>query len=250
MKIEQLKKDVLRYHFDPRPGYQFAETIVAIISEDKALLIDTGFDFQMKEVVADLKEKGITTQQIVLTHFHTDHIEGLRVLPKLPIYGSSKFQETLNMFTPKSDHGLFTPTVRVDQPTEVTFGEHRITLVPSPGHSACGMMAKVNNELLFIGDELMAIPDGTPLLPTADWNDFKRHLASLERLKEYGEFPTIVPSHGPVFEGGRLLVEIQKRQAYMNAIETSNGKVSYADASRASGCDFAHQEFHERNCLR
>jgi len=250
MKTEQLKENVIRYHFDPQPGHQFAVTITALINEDKAFLIDTGYEAQVKEVMADLEAKGLTLEGVILTHFHNDHAEGLRALPKLPLYGSSKFQETLTMFTPRADHSRFTPTVKIEQPQDITFGFHRITLIPSPGHSACGMMVKLNDDLLLIGDELMAIPDGTPLLPSADWNDFKRHLASLERLKAYSTIPTIVPSHGPVFEGGQLREEIQKRYAYMNAIETSNGKVSYADASRASGCDFAHNEWHERNCLR
>jgi len=250
MKTEQLKENVIRYHFDPRMHYKFAEVIVAIIDGDKALLIDTGYEEQAKEVVADLKEKGIEVEQIILTHFHSDHVEGLRALPKLPIYGSSKFQETLNMFTPKSDHHLFTPTVKIDQATEITFGGHRLTLTPLPGHSACGMLVNLDDEVLFIGDELMAIPDGTPLLPSADWNDFKRHLVSLEQLKEYSHFPIVVPSHGPVFAGEKLLAEIEKRSAYITAIEASNGKVSYAEASQACGCEFAHAEWHERNCLR
>ena len=251
MKIKKLKEDVIHYIFEPRPNRNWSESVIVIINEDKAILIDAGFDFQIEKVLADLNEKSIKIEKIILTHFHDDHMDGLRILPKVPIYGSSRFQETLDKWTPKNEHHIFTPTVVIDKPREFTFGKYRLTLIPLSGHSVCGMLININNEFLHVVDEIMFSPDGIPMLPSADGNEFKRHLESLDRLRTYsGDFPLIIPAHGPVFSGEKLEEEIRKRYTYIKALVESSGNISYEDAIKDCNCTFVHSEWHEGNCKK
>jgi len=248
MRIEKLKEDVIHYTFEPRPNRNWSESVTVLINGNKAILIDAGFDFQIEKVLADLNEKNIKIEKIILTHFHDDHMEGLKVLPKVPIYGSSRFQETLDKWTPKNEHHFFTPTVVIEQSQEFTFGKHKLTLIPLPGHSVCGMLVNINDEFLHVVDEVMFSPDGVPMLPSADGNDFKRHLESLDQLKQYHDFTTIIPAHGPVFSGEKLEEEIRKRYTYISNLVESNGDISYEDAIRDCNCTFVHSEWHEGNC--
>lgn len=249
MKIEKLREDIIHYIFEPRPNRNWSEAITVILNEDKALLIDAGFDYQIEKVLVDLKGRKIEIEKIIITHFHDDHMDGLKILPKVPIYGSNKFQETLNKWTPMSEHLKFTPTVVVDRSQELIFGKHKLTLTPLPGHSVCGMLVNINDEFLHVGDEIMFSPDGVPMLPSADGNDFKRHLESLDKLREYrGKFLFIIPAHGPVFNGEKLEEEIRKRYAYINALIKSNRNISYEEAIKDCNCTFVHSEWHEGNC--
>jgi len=251
MKIEKLREGIIHYTFEPRPNRNWSESVTVIINEDKAILIDAGFDFQIEKVLADLNKRKIEIEKIIITHFHEDHMEGLRILPKVPIYGSSRFQETLDKWTPKNEHDLFTPTVRIEHPQELIFGKHKLTLISLPGHSVCGMLVNINDEFLHIADEVMFSPVGVPMLPSADGNDFKRHLASLDKLRAYsGDFSLIIPAHGPVFSGEKLEEEIEKRYAYISAIAHSNGNISYEDAIKDCNCTFVHSEWHEGNCKK
>ena len=249
MKIEKLKEDVIHYIFESRPKRNWSESVTVIINEDRAILIDAGFDYQVEKVLADLNEKSIIIEKIIISHFHDDHMDGLRVLPKVPIYGSSRSGETLDIWTPKDEHDLFSPTVVIEQPQELIFGKHKLTLIPLPGHSVCGMLVNINDEFLHIADEIMFSPFGTPMLPSADGNDFKRHLESLDKLRAYdGEFPFIIPAHGPVFSGDKLEEETRKRYAYIRAIVDNNGNISYEEAIKDCNCTFVHSEWHEGNC--
>ena len=249
MKIKELREDIIHYIFEPRPNRNWSESVIVIFYDNKAILIDAGFDYQIEKVLADLKKREIAIEKIIITHFHDDHMEGLKIGPKVPIYGSHRFQETLDKWTPKHEHHIFTPTVVIDKPQELTFGKHKLTLIPLPGHSVCGMLVNINDEFLHVVDEIMFSPDGVPMLPSADGNDFKRHLESLDELRVYcGKFSTIVPGHGPVFNGEQLEEEIEKRYAYIKAMVKSNGNISYEEATKDCGCTFVHSEWHEGNC--
>jgi glyoxylase-like metal-dependent hydrolase (beta-lactamase superfamily II) len=246
MKIEKLKEDMIHYIFETGPNKIWTESVTVIVNKNKAILIDAGYEFQIEKVLADLHKKGIEIEKVIITHFHEDHMRGLNILPKVPIYGSSRFQETLDKWTPKNEHDIFTPTVMIDKPQELIFGKYKLTLIPFPGHSVCGMLININDEFLHVVDELMFSQDGIPLLPSSD--DFKRHLESLDKLRKYSDFTTLIPSHGPVFNGGRLEEEIGKRYAYINALIMSNGNISYEEAIKDCNCIFPHSEWHEGNC--
>lgn len=247
MDKQELVKSIIHYTFEPQSNRHFGTSVTAILSGNKAVLIDTAYGFQASELLADLVENGIEIDRIIITHFHDDHMQGLKVLPKVPVYGNDRFQKTLDMWTPKDEHGLFTPAVLISKPQTLAFGEHLLTLIPFPGHSLCGMIVKIDGRFLHIADELMFSPDGVPLLPSADGNDFARHLHSLDRLREYTMF-SLIPSHGPVFGGEKLEEEIKSRTMYMNALVQSDKSISYEDATKDCGCTFLHSEWHIGNC--
>jgi len=247
MKKQELTKSIVHYVFDPQPEMHFATSVTAVFSGNKAMLIDAACEDQLKEVLDEFAAKDIEVEKVIISHFHDDHMEGLKLLPKATVYGSSHFQHTLDLWTDKEEHRYFTPAIIIDEPFTFTYGEHEVTLTPQPGHSACTMLTIIDNRFIHIGDEIMFSTDGVPLLPTSDWNDRERLLGSLEKLKGYSDF-TLIPSHGPAFSGETLADEIANRYNYMKAVHDAAGDISYEDAIRNCTCDFAHSEWHENNC--
>ena len=138
----------------------------------------------------------------------------------------------------------------IEKPQELTFGKHNLTMIPLSGHSVCGMLVNINDEFLHVADEVMFSPEGIPMLPSADGNDFNRHLESLEMLKGYDDFTFIIPAHGPTFSGGKLEEEIRKRYAYISALVENDGNISYEEAIKDCNCTFVHSEWHEGNCKK
>jgi len=250
MKKQELAKDIVHYIFDPKPNKRFATSVTALFNGSKVTLIDTAYEFQFQELLDEFSKDNIEVEQVIITHFHDDHMEGLKLLRAIPVYGSKRFQESLDLWTDKEEHVHFTPSVTVDMPQSLNYGEHNITMIPHPGHSACGMIIKINDAFLHVSDEIMFAIDGEPLLPslTDGTQDAKPHLDSINRLRGYEKF-TIIPSHGPVFDGETLACEIKNRYSYLAALYDSGGTISFEDTIKNCTCTFAHPEWHQYNCI-
>ena len=244
---KQLAKNIVQYTFDPRPKVQFSTSVIVIFNGDKVLLIDTAYADQMSKLLDEFSKNNIEVEQVIISHFHGDHMEGLKALPKVTVYGSGCYQETLDKWTTKEEHVHFTPSIKVNKPLSFTYGEHNLTLIPFMGHSVCSMLINIDDHFLYVADELMFSPDGVPLLPSLDGNDMKRHLDSLDRLRKYEGF-IIIPGHGPIFDGDSLSSEIDNRYSYLKALHDSDGVISYEDATKGCTCDFVHSEWHKYNC--
>ncbi len=246
MLKQELTKGIILYTFRPDPGRHFGYNITAVIHENKAILIDTAYEDQALQVVQDLTDNGIVIEKIIISHFHDDHIYGLKALPQVPVYGSAHYQTTLDMWTKKEDHQYFKPAVLVGKYLQINFGKHQLTLISFPGHSECGILVNINDKYVHIGDELLFSNDGEPLLPSIDYHRFvKRHLESLTRLKEYIQY-TLIPSHGRVISGKKdIEKDIVNRTRYLHAIYSSQEKITYEEATKECDCTFLHREWHK-----
>ncbi len=245
MLKSELSQGIVRYTFDPLPGKHFGNNIIALIDGGKVLLIDTAYEFQASQALKDISGSGFEIDKIIISHFHDDHMQGLKVLPKVLTYGSEHYKTTLEMWTEKEEHKYFIPTVPIKDKYTIDFGKHHIVLIPFPGHSLCTLITKINDRYLHIADELMFSNDGRPILPSADPNCIKRHVESLSRLKAFNSY-IFLPSHGLEFGGNvKIEKEINNRITYFNAILNSNRKITYNEAKKDCDCDFLHNEWHQ-----
>lgn len=248
MKKQELAKNIMHYRFDPRPEREWDTSAVVILDGSKAILIDTGYESQIPLLLDDLASNNIEVEAVIISHFHDDHMEGLKLLPGVPVYGSNRFQDALDKWIPEESHKYFNPAILIDALKIIKFGEHTITLIPSPGHSECTVLVKINDQFLHVADEIIFSADGRLSLPAVDCkSDMPRQIKSFEALKDYSGF-TIIPAHGPAFCGDRLENVIQNLSRYMNAVLESDGEITYEDATKDCDCDFANKNWHEGNC--
>ncbi|MCE5173414.1 MBL fold metallo-hydrolase [Paenibacillus profundus] len=246
MLKQEIAEGIILYMFDPRPDRHFGYNITALIDGAQAILIDTAFEEHAQQVVEDLAECGIRIEGVILTHFHDDHMYGLKVLPEVPVYGSAHYQTTLDMWTEPKEHPYFTPDIVFEHSLQITFGRHELTLTSFPGHAHCSSLIIINEQFVHIGDELMFSNDGQPILPSVDYNQYvRRHRDSLAKLRDYSHC-TLIPSHGTVISGQqRIDRDIANRIAYFDAILGSGTEISYEEATQQCDCMFLHQEWHK-----
>jgi len=256
MLKKELEPGIIHYIFSPRNERNyFADSIITVIDEGKAILIDVGYEDEAQQVIDDLSVNGITIDKIVISHFHADHLWGVNVLPDIPFYGGVRYKETLIAEgCSEEEIKKYTPTVTIDKPMILKFGRHELELIPIPisGHAVCTIFIKINRQFLQIGDEMMFSVDGQQILPyLCDLCDGKKDIRGqikvLDKLENYSEF-TIIPAHGPVFEGGILQGYIQNLKIYLNAVLESKGKISYEQAVKNCDYLFLHSNWHEHNC--
>ena len=245
MKKTELSEGVARYTFEPLPGMHFNNNIFALVEGGRVLLIDTAYEFQALQVLKDIKDNGLEIDSIIISHFHDDHMQGMKVLPGVPVYGSGHYKATLDMWTKKEEHGYFTPTTEVNDTCTMRFGRHSIALMPFPGHSLCTILTLIDDKYVHVADELMFSNEGAPILPSADPGCINRHVESLERLRAFNSY-IFLPGHGPELSGPeKINRELDSRLAYFNAILSSSGQLTYSEASRDRGCKFLHSEWHK-----
>lgn len=245
MNKSEIEPGIIKYTFNPQFNRHFGFNILALIDNDRVALLDTGYEEHIKGVIEDLNNNGLKVDTAFISHFHSDHIYGLKKLPDIKIYGSSLYKETINMYEEKEDHEYFIPTFSITEIQEIVFGEYKLTLIPSPGHSACTMLIMINDRYLHIADEMMFSNLGEHLLPSTEGNSVKRHLDSLKRLLEYKDY-TLIPGHGPLLsEKNEVLKSIENRIAYLEAVLKAGRRISYEEASRNCEIEFLHKEWHE-----
>jgi len=241
---KELAPSIVQYMFPPRKEENhYGYNIIAVINEKKAVLIDVAFEDEASQVLDDLSANGIMIDKVIISHFHDDHMEGLKLLPNVTVYGSHCYQETLDMWTPKAEHKYFVPTVAVEKTMTIKFGNHILEIIPLPGHSVCTVLVKINEQFLYAADEILYSNDWQPLLPALSSRaDIKRQLESWSKINDYQAF-TIIPAHGSVLEGNKLHKDIQNRSAYAKAILMADGKITYEEAVSNCDCTFLQTDW-------
>ncbi len=239
-----LADQFLLYQFPPEPGKHFGFNLYTFFNGQQVMLIDAGYEVHAADVLEDLTENEYTLQQVLISHFHTDHISGLKVLPKTPVLGSENFMKTLRML-PRDEQRFFTPSQKLADGDEVTFGSFKFKFIVMPGHAPCAVYTIINDAFIHVGDDLMQTNDGQAILPSLDFPQLDDHIASLEKLKEYADL-TLLPAHGaPIFGRENYLAAIENRLIYLRNIRKSKEPLSYEQAVAGCTCQFFHKEWHE-----
>ena len=170
-----------------------------------ALVIDPADD--AADILAAVKGEAARVEQILLTHYHRDHVAGLPELKaatgaRVLAHGEdAQMVRDSAMFyglDPKHNSGLL-PDHELKDGDEVSIGNLSSTVIHTPGHTPGGITLSVGG-LLFTGDTLFNQGMGRVDLPGGNWD---RMLASLGRLLALPEERVVYPGHGPSSTIGR-----------------------------------------------
>ena len=241
----QIGERIAQYRCPPESGkhYGFNLTVLLDEGERRALLIDTAYEKQAEAVLAELAARGIELAGVIVSHFHPDHVMGLKALPRVPVYGSARFEETVCHYTDEEERKLFKPTEPVTDDTRCTFGRFDLSFRLAPGHSPCSMYTLIGDRFLHVADNIMTSPTGQDVLPWATFDLIQDHIRSLETLREFGA-RTLLLSHGVVLDDERAIdAAIANRVSYFRAVLEGGGTISYEEASEGCTCDFLHREW-------
>lgn len=247
MQIIQITNEFLCYQFPARPDRHFGFNIHALIDRDRALLIDTGFEDHAESVRSDLQRRGIKPVGAIISHFHDDHIFGLKALPKMDVYGSPRYGETLDREIPDwQDRLAFQPSRLLSDDTRFSFGGFTFRFLVMPGHAACNVYTLINDDWIHVGDDIMLSNQGEPLLASVEGDRLGDHIDSLNRLRDFSD-RTFLLAHGtPIRDATAILSSINNRISYLQAVQTAwPSYISIEQAIATCDCDFLHKNWHE-----
>ena len=246
MKKLEIGDGILQYRFPPHEGQEWGFNILALIDEagKTAWLIDTAYEEEAAAVRRDLEEAGYAITGAVISHFHPDHVVGLKALPKIDVIGSSRGDETLNQFggEPAAWEPL-RPTRVVDESDTVRFGPFELMFRFAPGHAPCSLYTLIDDRFVHVADNVMTSNNGQDILPWAEFDRIGDHIRSLELLSELAD-RTALLSHGVTIRDASVLRKaIGNRIAYFQAVLDGDGMIDIEEATKDCSCDFLCKEW-------
>ena len=195
---------VLRYLTIPVTRFQQNCSLLWCAQSLQAAVIDPGGDLDV--LLAAVAERGLTLEQIWLTHAHIDHAGGTGELAErlgLPIVGphpGDQFwidglpeQSRMFGFPPAK---AFTPTRWLHDGDTVRLGEHVLNVRHCPGHTP-GHVVFHSPDLqrAFVGDVLFAGSIGRTDFPQGNHDQLIDSI--VQRLWPMGNETVFIPGHGP-----------------------------------------------------
>jgi glyoxylase-like metal-dependent hydrolase (beta-lactamase superfamily II) len=212
--------------------------IYVLVDGDQALLIDSGYEDHIKQVLENLDKKIVT---VIPSHYHPDHVFGLRCLNQVNVYGNQFAVETLNYFEVK-DVDKLSPTHIISSKDSINFGEFNINFRHLPGHSDCSMGIIINNKYIHSGDLYMTEVDGKDVLPFVKFPNIKEHIQSLDQIRSYD----LLCSHGLHLINKEASQEgINNRIQYLNKLLSSNNTCTIEEALENINTTFTHLDWRQ-----
>ncbi len=201
---------MLKYHTVPVTAFQQNCSIVWCDQTLKAAVIDPGGD--LDRIRAEVAKRGLTLEQIWLTHAHIDHAGGTGTLAReegLPIIGPHPGdqywidglpqQSQMFGFPPAE---MFTPTRWLADGDTVQIGHSTLAVRHCPGHTPGHVVFySAEAQRAFVGDVLFAGSIGRTDFPGGDHDTLIRSIT--ERLWPMGNDTVFIPGHGPESSFGR-----------------------------------------------
>ena len=167
----------------------------------KAVLIDCS-EF-LRELIADVERLKLSVKYILITHGHFDHILGAGKLAKafsskLAIHKNDLvLSDNINEFStfvdfPHTESPKY--DFYVNDGDVIEFGENKIRVIHTPGHTEGGVCYLVNDEKLFCGDTLFCGSYGRTDLFGGDFD--KIYSSITEKLFKLNDNVEVYPGHG------------------------------------------------------
>lgn len=188
----------------PVTPFQQNCTLLWCEATKKAVVVDPGGD--VPQILAAIKETGVTVEQIWLTHGHIDHVGGaaeLRDALKVKITGPHIADQYMldHVVESGANFGMtgvrnFAPDGWLSEGDSVSIGDLTFDILHCPGHSP-GSVVFVNKEIRFalVGDVLFAGSVGRTDLPGGDHATLVASIT--DKLLPLGDDVGFICGHGP-----------------------------------------------------
>ena len=174
--------------------------IVGCERTHEAVLIDPGDE--VDELLAEVHQRELHVQHILLTHAHIDHVTGVaaaREALDAPVY---LHKDDLFLYERAVDQGkMFGFDVTQPPPVNhyydgspIRFGDLEVSVHHTPGHCPGGVCLQIGSHL-FVGDTLFAGSIGRTDLPGGNYEVLMRSIT--EVIFPLGEDAIVHPGHGP-----------------------------------------------------
>ena len=160
-------------------------------------------NYLLWEILEVVKEKNLKVKYILLTHGHFDHVLGVNEMKEALNCKVGVNKGDVTMLDNINEFAKFFAFPHVDPPKydflveegeELQFGNEKIKVICTPGHTEGGVCYLVDGKL-FCGDTLFRDSYGRTDLFGGDFE--KIHHSLLDIIFKLGDEIRVYPGHGP-----------------------------------------------------
>jgi glyoxylase-like metal-dependent hydrolase (beta-lactamase superfamily II) len=203
-------------------GHILGCNVYLIYDQNEWILIDTGFDEVVDEIVELIRQMDFPLSQcklLIATHADVDHIQGLAKMKQLlraPVASHHKAKGPLEtgdkLLTfariAAQDIDMEMPPVVIDQLLDegdkIQVGKLELEVWHTPGHTDSQLSFRMG-DLLFSGDNIYR--DGcVGAIDAHHGSHIPDFIKSLKRIRA-SDAKWLLPSHGPIFKHDRQLLD-------------------------------------------
>jgi glyoxylase-like metal-dependent hydrolase (beta-lactamase superfamily II) len=183
-------------------------TFVLSNAKNECIIIDAGcyFEEEKKELLSFIQAKKYTPIYLLNTHAHLDHVFGLHFLkqqfPTVPFLLHERELPVLNSFIAVTkNYGVPAdappqPDTFINEKSEIFFGDEKIKILFTPGHSPGSLSFYFEKEKFVIGgDCLFQQSIGRTDLPGGDFSTLVQSIHS--QLFALPDETIVYSGHGP-----------------------------------------------------
>lgn len=250
MEISKIDDNIFQFIFT-KESSDFSLNILALLSNDTAVLIDLAYESQAAQVKNYLEKKGISKFVLFISHHHEDHFDGIKSFPNAATFGSGDFKNDFQEHL-QSDKLLksFTPTIAISDGEIFNFGNFEIKTIYTPGHNKCGFSFLINNKHLYAGDLIFFAKTGLPSLPYIDANStVQEYIDTLTLIKNIN-FDCLIMGHGSFVNDRKTINKLlEDHLFYLKKICSANENVSIESYLPDESNSYSGLKFHANNIL-
>lgn len=247
----EVKKDLYQYYFIEKGTEPNSIFVLLDTQRHKALVLDTALPDAATSVKNDLDSLGIQAEMVIISHFHPDHSGGAIAFKNLPMYASRHYEYNFENCKRWRPDLIFTrPTHLLKDKDTLIFGPFRLEFTEAPGHSQCGFIIRIDDDVLHAGDLLMFDTNSRPTLPYISMGGgFPEHIRCLEQLKSMNFKTLIVPHSHILTDKTKIIDTIDDYLHYLKRTFHSKGTLPLSVCLKKSPQHYAHTDFHDNNLL-
>jgi|GEM_PF-3350804 glyoxylase-like metal-dependent hydrolase (beta-lactamase superfamily II) len=236
--------NVIAYTFAPQSIPRVCHTIYAVKSEKSLTIIDPSSEAMVEEIKKDDDVDVNRLENIIISHYHGDHIGGIARLPKCTVWGSEHYAETLAKSWPPSTLELVKPSVDLKYGIQYSLSGVPVRFYQGRGHTACGILTVIGDECIHTNDIIGFNDRGDPILPLIFDSAYEYHRTVQKIL---GFNLNIIVPHMQILDQTKIRTTLLIYRAYLEGILEYRERFDLKKFEEKQGVSFDYAMHHSKN---
>lgn len=236
--------DIIKYTFTPNDIQRVGHNVYLLRSKKSLTIIDPTSEKIVDEIKKDADFSAGQLENVIISHYHGDHIGGIVALPPCVIWGSNRYLQTLGHRYPKSVMDRVKPSLDLKYGSQYVLSEIPIQFYRGRGHTACGILTVIDQKFIHTNDIIGFNEKGVPILPLV-FDSAYEYYETIQRILGFN-LEMIIP-HMQELDQAKIKGTLLIYKEYFEEILEHREKFDLIRFEETKGISFDYSSYHPQN---